>query len=169
MIEAIKRLPVTPTQKLVLFCLADCHNGETERCDPTIATIMQVSGLSNRAVSTAVQDLQTKGVLTIKTMAGHRSSYSFNTDQPPQEVHDTPAGGSLSTMATPAANAGESRSKCGGVPQEVHDTPAGGSHKPEVTGTEPEVTGKPEGAGEPPPVVVKAKAQKPDWRGAIGS
>jgi hypothetical protein len=161
MIEAVKRLRVTPTQKLVLFCLADCHNGETNRCDPSVATLMEFSGLSNRAVSTAIQALKEANILSVSFIAGHRSVYQLHPPAPPQEVHNTPAGGSHLDTPAPAANAGGSRSKCGGVPQEVHNTPAGGSHEPELTRIQPEGTGT--GAGKPPKVS-KPKASKPDWR-----
>lgn len=75
MIESIKRLPVTPTQKLVLFCLADCHNGDTERCDPSYAHIMQITGLSNRAVATALHALRDARVLQFDSRNGWRTSY----------------------------------------------------------------------------------------------
>ncbi len=77
MIESIKRLRVTPTQKLVLFCLADCHNGETGRCDPSYAHIMQITGLSNRAVATALQALREVRVLQFDSRNGWRTSYQI--------------------------------------------------------------------------------------------
>ncbi len=81
MIESIKRLRVTPTQKLVLFCLADCHNGDTERCDPSYAHIMQITGLSNRAVATALHALRDARVLQFDSRNGWRTSYQIT----PQE------------------------------------------------------------------------------------
>ncbi|MDI1313810.1 helix-turn-helix domain-containing protein [Prosthecobacter sp.] len=77
MIENIKRLRVTPTQKLVLFCLADCHNGETGRCDPSYAHIMQITGLSNRAVATALHALRDVRVLQFDSRNGWRTSYQI--------------------------------------------------------------------------------------------
>ena len=98
MIESIKRLRVTPTQKLVLFCLADCHNGDTGRCDPSYAYIMQVTGLSNRAVATALQALRAAGQLRFDSRNGSRSSYQIT-------PHDA-ANGALpsSASSTPAAS-----------------------------------------------------------------
>lgn len=75
MIEAVKRLPVSPTQKLVLFCLADCHNEGSDRCDPSVTYIMQITGLSNRAIATALQELEKSGNLQASRQNGARSSY----------------------------------------------------------------------------------------------
>jgi hypothetical protein len=75
MIEAVKRLPVSPTQKLVLFCLADCHNEGSERCDPSVTYIMQITGLSNRAIATALQELEKGGNLQASRQNGARSRY----------------------------------------------------------------------------------------------
>lgn len=75
MIEAVKRLPTPPTQKLVLFCLAECHNEDTKRCDPSVSYIMQVTGLSNRAIATALQGLEKSGNLQTSRQNGARSSY----------------------------------------------------------------------------------------------
>lgn len=170
MIEAVKRLPVTPTQKLVLFCLADCHNGDTGRCDPSVTTIMQITGLSNRAVATALLDLEGKKHLTVTRERGARSTYLMH---PSSEV-----GSPLAPKAVSEVH-GLHSSEAGSLVNDVHDTsePAAGvvvnllpkvvnevhanRKEPEL---KPEVTGNPEGAGEPPPVVVKVKPQKPDWR-----
>ena len=91
MIESIKRLRVTPTQKLVLFCLADCHNGDTERCDPSYAHIMQITGLSNRAVATALHALRDARVLQFDSRNGWRTSYQI-TPQGLEAAHPATAG-----------------------------------------------------------------------------
>ena len=67
MINAFKYAPVSYTQKLVLLALADCHNGITGRCDPSIQRIMKFTGLSNRAIATA---LQHQGMLTVLRTQG---------------------------------------------------------------------------------------------------
>ncbi|WP_397385022.1 helix-turn-helix domain-containing protein [Prosthecobacter sp.] len=97
MIESIKRLRVTPTQKLVLFCLADCHNGDTERCDPSYAHIMQITGLSNRAVATALHALRDARVLQFDSRNGWRTSYQIT----PQSF-DAANSASSASAASPA-------------------------------------------------------------------
>ena len=97
MIESIKRLRVTPTQKLVLFCLADCHNGDTERCDPSYAHIMQITGLSNRAVATALHALRDARVLQFDSRNGWRTSYQIT----PQSF-DAANSASAGSAASPA-------------------------------------------------------------------
>jgi hypothetical protein len=106
MIESIKRLRVTPTQKLVLFCLADCHNGDTERCDPSYAHIMQITGLSNRAVATALHALREACVLQFDSRNGWRTSYQI-TPQGFDAANSASAGSAVSTagMAPGAASA----------------------------------------------------------------
>ena len=99
MIESIKRLRVTPTQKLVLFCLADCHNGDTGRCDPSYAYIMQVTGLSNRAVATALQALRAAGQLRFDSRNGSRSSYQIT----PHDAAEGAPPSSASSVPPPPA------------------------------------------------------------------
>ncbi|WP_395734689.1 helix-turn-helix domain-containing protein [Prosthecobacter sp.] len=102
MIESIKRLRVTPTQKLVLFCLADCHNGDTERCDPSYAHIMQITGLSNRAVATALHALRDARVLQFDSRNGWRTSYQI-TPQGLEAAHPATAGRTAAGDAASAA------------------------------------------------------------------
>lgn len=97
MIESIKRLRVTPTQKLVLFCLADCHNGDTERCDPSYAHIMQITGLSNRAVATALHALRDARVLQFDSRNGWRTSYQIT-----PHSFDAANSASVASAASPA-------------------------------------------------------------------
>lgn len=105
MIESIKRLRVTPTQKLVLFCLADCHNGDTERCDPSYAHIMQITGLSNRAVATALHALRDARVLQFDSRNGWRTSYQI-TPQGLEAAHPATAGRTAAADAASAALCG---------------------------------------------------------------
>ena len=76
MINAVKTVEMPPSQKLILFILADCHNDETGRCDPSGAYLMKVSGYSNRTVWTAVQELVKSGHLTVlESTSKARNSY----------------------------------------------------------------------------------------------
>lgn len=49
-----------PSASLVLLCLANRHNQETGRCDPSIARIASDTGLSRRAVQCGLRELETK-------------------------------------------------------------------------------------------------------------
>lgn len=50
--------------KLVLLALANCHNGRTGRCDPSIITLCDDTGLSKTAVHRALRDLEAAGLIT---------------------------------------------------------------------------------------------------------
>lgn len=78
-INKFKMTKMSPTQKLVLLCLCDCHNQESERCDPSVSLIMSFTGLSNRAVATALKDLEGLGHIKINRGNGFRSSYFIDT------------------------------------------------------------------------------------------
>lgn len=144
MIEAVKRLPVTPTQKLVLFCLADCHNDQSGCCNPSVAYIETVSGLSDRAIQTAIKQLIDCGIIGREAPRGKTPNYTFPT---PEAASPHPR-----TSFTPP-------------PKEVRQTPEAASPKPVLTGIEPEGTSSGESA--PPPAdddlqkPGKAKTPKP--------
>lgn len=78
MIEALKFAPVSPTQKLVLFVLADCHNEQNLRCDPSYTYLMKITGLSNRAIANALKALRQAGYVQFSSQNGSRSSYTLN-------------------------------------------------------------------------------------------
>lgn len=91
-INSLKMSKVSPTQKLVLLCLADCHNQDNERCDPSVSFIMQFTGLSNRAIANALADLESAGHIKINRGKGFKSSY---------ELMFTTAAGSQLSIYTP--------------------------------------------------------------------
>ncbi len=128
MIESIKRLRVTPTQKLVLFCLADCHNGDTERCDPSYAHIMQITGLYNRAVATALQALRDARVLQFDSRNGWRTSYQL-TPQSFDAANSASAASAFAAHAvSPSAAHVASASPAPPPTTMMADTSAGGEH-----------------------------------------
>ena len=43
--------------KIALLVLADCHNQETGRCDPSIATIAKRGGMSERSIQDGLKQL----------------------------------------------------------------------------------------------------------------
>lgn len=167
MIDAVKWLKVSPTQKLLLLCLADFHNGKTGRCDPSYASIMALTGLSNRAVADAIIALRDASILGPGGAKGSRTSYTFTiptsergSQEVVNEVHSL-NGSERGSLVNEVHNSCEPASQppvnvAPKVVSEVHTN----RNKPEL---KPEGTVKPEGAGEPPPVV-KVKSAKPDWR-----
>lgn len=77
MIQAVKRLPTTPTQKLLLLVLADCHNEKTGQCNPSYRYIMEVTGLSNKAVSNNLKSLRGCGVVKYDSRNGANTHYDI--------------------------------------------------------------------------------------------
>jgi ATP-dependent exoDNAse (exonuclease V) beta subunit len=80
MIEAVKRLQTSPTQKLLLFVLADCHNEKTGRCNPSYRYLMEITGLSNKAVANNLKSLRDSGALFYDSRNGVNSYYSLTPD-----------------------------------------------------------------------------------------
>lgn len=55
---------ISPSAKLVLIALANRHNQETGRCDPSIETIAADVGLSSRAVQYGLRELEKAKLIT---------------------------------------------------------------------------------------------------------
>lgn len=72
---------LTSTQKLVLLCLADCHNGDNDRCDPSIKYICSQTGLDKKTVPVAMSQLESIGLISIKKRAGISPFYTLNLAQ----------------------------------------------------------------------------------------
>ena len=51
-------------QKIVLLALADRHNADTGRCDPSIKRVAENCGMSHRSVQSAIRQLTAKGLIT---------------------------------------------------------------------------------------------------------
>lgn len=77
MIESIKKLKTSPTQKLLLFVLADCHNEKTGQCNPSYRYLMEVTGLSNKAVANNLKSLRDSGAMFYDSRNGANSHYSL--------------------------------------------------------------------------------------------
>lgn len=129
MIDAVKRLKMTPTQKLVLFCIADCYNDETKICNPSVSHICEISGLCERSVQTALRELIKARTIERSQLPGRTPNYRITpaADAPPQQMRG-------------AAFAADPRSTCTPPPQHLPPTPAADAPKPELTGKEPEGT-----------------------------
>ena len=110
--------------KLVLLILADCHNGDNGRCDPSVPFISKFTGLNKKTVSSALANLQRAGLITAELRPGTSSQYSLH-------ISDFPA---------PTRAKGERRKT---LP--IHTPPKiGGTQN--VPGTPPKI------GGEPPPI-----------------
>ena len=62
--SAIKQTELSPCAKLVLLSLANRHNQETGRCDPSIETVASDMGISERSVRSALRELEKKKRIT---------------------------------------------------------------------------------------------------------
>jgi DNA-binding transcriptional MocR family regulator len=60
----IKGTSLSPSAKLVLIALANRHNQETGRCDPSIDTIAEDMALSERSVRSAIRELEKEGLIS---------------------------------------------------------------------------------------------------------
>lgn len=65
------------TCKLVLMCLADNHNGDTGRCDPSIPYIAAKTGLDRKTVMTCLERLEQLGLLTPIKRPGKNTRYDL--------------------------------------------------------------------------------------------
>lgn len=66
----MQHMDITPCAKLVLVALANRHNQETGRCDPSISTIAKDLGISQRSVQNGLRELEkAKAVVTIERKA----------------------------------------------------------------------------------------------------
>lgn len=63
--------------KLVLLCLADCHNPDSGRCDPSNAYITQFTGLDRKTVIDALQILEAIPLVDITRRRGRSPQYQL--------------------------------------------------------------------------------------------
>jgi len=63
----IEHLEMGIPSKIVLLTLANHHNQETGRCDPSVTRIAKTSGISERAVRVALRELEKlKAITTVE-------------------------------------------------------------------------------------------------------
>ena len=67
------------TRRIVLLALAECHNGETGRCDPSLERLIQMTGLKRHTIPTSIRDLESAGLVVVSRGLGQRSSYQLQT------------------------------------------------------------------------------------------
>lgn len=78
MIQAFKKTGLPPTERLVAYMLADHHNADTGRCDPSFETLEEETGLCRRTLGRAVARLEKMGHITLQKRKGTRHSYSLH-------------------------------------------------------------------------------------------
>lgn len=63
----IREKDISIPARLVLLAIADRHNQETGRCDPSVARIVSDTRLSERAVRSALRELEkVKAIVTVE-------------------------------------------------------------------------------------------------------
>ena len=61
----VEAIEMSIPSKLVLLALANIHNQETGRCDPSVARIEKATGLSERAIRKSLRELESLKVISI--------------------------------------------------------------------------------------------------------
>lgn len=67
------------TAKLVLLCLADCHNGDNGQCNPSILYIARMTGLDKKTVMNGIGRLEEVGAIEAIKRRGHGTHYRLHT------------------------------------------------------------------------------------------
>jgi len=170
MTNAFKRVEARPLDRYVAYMLADCCNEKTRRCDPSWATLIDLTSLSRRTIASSIGRLEKEGHLTVVRKKGFRPSYKLHprvTRSLPR-THDDPQGAGYASAAadddadadTGAPHAPPPCISCTPPVQDVHVPRA--PHAPETEGTriQPESTRR-EGANAlPPPLHMNASSIK---------
>ena len=63
---AMKQTNLKPATKIVLYWIADHHNGETGECFPSINRLAQLCEMSRRSVETHILTLEQEGLLEVR-------------------------------------------------------------------------------------------------------
>ena len=76
---AIHEADVTnPLQKWMLVCPADFHNQETGQCNPSVATLLKMSGMKRSTVYQYLKELEAEGIITKDTSYRENGSQTTN-------------------------------------------------------------------------------------------
>ncbi|WP_223217652.1 helix-turn-helix domain-containing protein [Paraburkholderia phenoliruptrix] len=107
-------------QKAVLISLADNANDQGV-CWPSIATIAKRICASERAVQNAIKWLESARIVVANRNNGRHTSYTIAPAAyaPPQEMHPRTKCTGAGDAPTPAADAGDPRSRCTTPPHQV--------------------------------------------------
>jgi len=80
LVNQIRLIKLPPTQKFVLWLLADITNDKTRRCDPSIARLAQESGLCELTVKRAIAALELAGYVRTLRSHGRRNQYEVTSN-----------------------------------------------------------------------------------------
>lgn len=67
------------TAKLILLCLADCHNDKTGRCNPSLDYLVRKTGLNRKSIGPAIRWLEENGYVEVERRHGAGSNYTLKT------------------------------------------------------------------------------------------
>ena len=111
-------VPTSPTCKLVLMALADFAD-EVGHCWPSVARMQEMTGLSERAIRTALATLETEERIELERSVGRgrTSRYALRINHHPEKVQQ------VQVLRT--------REKVQQVPEKVHVVPQKVQHVPQ--------------------------------------
>lgn len=100
--------PIKPASaKLVLLCLADCHNADSGQCNPSFKYIARVTGLDRKTVNSQLKSLVDMGLIDALTTRGKSTMYYINVGfKMPAPVHPTSTENGTSTKNGTSTNIG---------------------------------------------------------------
>jgi len=71
-------IQVPSSEKLVLLCLADCHNADTGQCNPSVNYISRQTSLERKTVLKALSLLNDKSLLSRVKVSGSSNWYTLS-------------------------------------------------------------------------------------------
>lgn len=77
---AMKQVGLKPATKIVLYYLADHHNGETGKCFPSLQRLAEVCEMSKRSVQTHLTELEERKLIKVRTNFHNGQQTSNNYD-----------------------------------------------------------------------------------------
>lgn len=70
---------LSSSQKLVLLCLADNHNGDSGQCNPSVAFVADKTGLNRKTILQAMADLESLGLIVGQKRLGSTTNFRLKT------------------------------------------------------------------------------------------
>lgn len=67
---------------MVLLALAECHNGQTGLCCPSVQTIARMTRYARSTVMEAIHSLEEAGLLSVERCPGRHSNYKLPIQNP---------------------------------------------------------------------------------------
>ncbi len=77
---AMKQVGLKPATKIVLYYLADHHNGETGKCFPSLQRLAEVCEMSKRSVQNHLTELEERKLIKVRTNFHNGQQTSNNYD-----------------------------------------------------------------------------------------